>query len=782
MNTMMHTDARKNNRGFVETVNAEEFEQTLKSENLKQLVSRIRNGEEKLKDRLPWVAVHYFQFFDNKRDQAHANKYAFTHRSCLDDDDPATVEQAFKRARELNDDPDSLWHGLIERLSYSARKKGHIDFRLPVGMTIEEAQQQLASDLGIEHDKSVCSPERFIYQTAEDDVVWQSDKFYEIVDYAEQKLREAAYQRRGLDVDGRPLQGPNVPDKLREQFTPQPAKQAPKPQAGARPQDDGDEDELFHQAEAVAGVRLKDAPEGERHETLKRLLSRSGLAQAVRREEIISWVADTAPEWYRQDRQDIENLVRDFADKYRDTPVRVSTDKADAPDTKAGKTTAYVSHARHDDYYDPALLHPSKMATGMRESMAAVPPELRLPLLVGLEPCIGAEMCQVKAENHTGAVDCCRGMAVITGDPASGKSQIRRVVDIWMRPLREVSRKAHEKREEWDAKRRTRKATEALPPEPKDVMREVPFTISISALIRVLKNAGDQIIYSFDDEAATMAQTNSAGAWSDKTVAYTKAFDGEMFGQEYQSAEAVSGMVAMNYNWTLLSQPAVTRRLFANPAYVSQGISSRIMYARMPQEKFARLEKLIPIPARAEAAIEATARKLMALPAGTLAMTKITRALERRVEEVRQEAEANDDLVLDFVRKRCAVKAWRIGMMLHQLRLLDGGTGVSQTTVEQTLYLYDYLMDCELELLGTSVARSFAPAADYEGIATQKSESARLSDQLLDELPDTFSRQDLAQLRPEMKDSSLRSQLSRWMKGGKIRKTAKGYQKTQAEG
>jgi hypothetical protein len=88
-------------------------------------------------------------------------------------------------------------------MEYSARKKLHIDIRIPVGMTIEEAQQAYTEALGVDYDSSCTSPERFILVTDARQEIYRSEHWYEVLPEDELKLRREAYLKRGLTIDGR---------------------------------------------------------------------------------------------------------------------------------------------------------------------------------------------------------------------------------------------------------------------------------------------------------------------------------------------------------------------------------------------------------------------------------------------------------------------------------------------------------------------------------------------------------------------------------------------------
>ena len=112
------------------------------------------------------------------------------------------VDKAIEKARELNCS-DTIWNGALLHLEYSARKKLHIDIRMPVGMTIEETQRAYCEALGVPYDESCITPERMLFITDKASEIYRSPHWYEVLPQEELKKRRQAYLTRGLTIDGR---------------------------------------------------------------------------------------------------------------------------------------------------------------------------------------------------------------------------------------------------------------------------------------------------------------------------------------------------------------------------------------------------------------------------------------------------------------------------------------------------------------------------------------------------------------------------------------------------
>ena len=162
----------------------------------------LAKAREELKKQLPFRAIHYSCFRNNHRSQGDADPESFLFQTTVDVDDAEYVEKALEKARELNCS-DTIWNGKLLHLEYSARKKLHIDIRMPVGMTIEETQRAYCEASGIPYDKSCITPERIIFITDKDSEIYRSKEWYAVLPAEEISLRREAFLKRGLTIDGR---------------------------------------------------------------------------------------------------------------------------------------------------------------------------------------------------------------------------------------------------------------------------------------------------------------------------------------------------------------------------------------------------------------------------------------------------------------------------------------------------------------------------------------------------------------------------------------------------
>ena len=162
----------------------------------------VKKAKEGLKRQLPIRAIHYSKFRNNHRSAEDADPESFLFQTTIDVDDVEYVDAALEKARELNCS-NTIWKGKLLHLEYSARKKLHIDIRMPMGMTIEETQKAYCEAAGIPYDKSCITPERIIFITDKDSEIYRSKEWYGVLPDEEIKARRDAFLKRGLTIDGK---------------------------------------------------------------------------------------------------------------------------------------------------------------------------------------------------------------------------------------------------------------------------------------------------------------------------------------------------------------------------------------------------------------------------------------------------------------------------------------------------------------------------------------------------------------------------------------------------
>ena len=341
----------------------------------------VKKAREGLKRQLPIRAIHYYRFRNNHRSSEDADPESFLFQTTIDVDDVDYVDAALEKARELNCS-NTIWKGKLLHLEYSARKKLHIDIRMPMGMTIEETQKAYCEAAGIPYDKSCITPERIIFITDKDSEIYRSKEWYGVLPDEEIKARREAFLKRGLTIDGKGTARYSLlagdcksPERLAGDFQGQiPSDSNHKVQSSnlkvqsnddvqdnrfqgtdsysavssgaaiqpAQPGDShrADDDyishtggsqnadaknliafDLFQDSAGLKGMNIDTV--GSRHSSLLAIMS-AGASRVMSEEELMKVVAKRMPSYYQEN--DCHQLIHDFYAKYGDGSKPFSRD------------------------------------------------------------------------------------------------------------------------------------------------------------------------------------------------------------------------------------------------------------------------------------------------------------------------------------------------------------------------------------------------------------------------------------------------------------------------
>ena len=239
----------------------------------------VKKAREGLKRQLPIRAIHYSKFRNNHRSSEDAVPESFLFQTTIDVDDVEYVDAALEKARELNCS-NTIWKGKLLHLEYSARKKLHIDIRMPMGMTIEETQKAYCEAAGIPYDKSCITPERIIFITDKDSEIYRSKEWYGVLPDEEIQARREAFLKRGLTIDGRG--NGNFPQI--SQMTQIHSDSASEKNLIAF--------DLFQESAGLKGMNIDTI--GSRHSSLLAIMS-AGASRMMREEELMKVVAENMP-------------------------------------------------------------------------------------------------------------------------------------------------------------------------------------------------------------------------------------------------------------------------------------------------------------------------------------------------------------------------------------------------------------------------------------------------------------------------------------------------------
>ncbi len=309
-----------------------------------------------------------------------------------------------------------------------------------------------------------------------------------------------------------------------------------------------------------------------------------------------------------------------------------------------------------------------RMPQGVRESIDAVGPQLTMPMVTAICPCIGTLATGVTLDVH-GQKKGLNLIAYIAGDFASGKGGIDPVVEAWMSEVAALDKMYQMQEDEWRAKKRAAKNKKEQPEEPKLPVRCLTLNNTVANLAERLANTEGKHAFSFTPEADTVAQKWKS-TMSDFSVMLRQSYDGTKYEREARSADAVNVHIdKLLWNVCMCGTPDALYRVVSN---YTDGFQSRIAVARTPDNTFSPLEdKPYVLTDRQRERIQQIAH-LLPLMYGEVVLPKLEAKGREWVERIRLETMKNDDRTRARQRFRVCVTAQRMTCCLMLCKVCEG--------------------------------------------------------------------------------------------------------------
>ena len=640
-----------------------------------------------------------------------------------------------------------------------------IVFTLPQKMTLAEGQQWLAGKLGLKDFDEACKDYARCSFAVPADYIFFIDKEQLFATPTPQKT-----DTKTSDTDVTPTIN---------QQRPQPTEETAATSNEAVDIDPNTEllFDAFVAASGLAPAALNS--KGTRHNSLVSLLS-MGICRLIPQDQLRAIIACRMPVYARE--SDCQQLIKDFYEKYTNTnrPMSFQLRKIYTESLRNKAATATTSENDIEQFEAKRETEQQAQAACtnnilntlppvLRKTLEGVPANMHMPVLCSILPLAAAYADGVQVRYCDGQLHRLNLMSVIVGPQASGKSVCKSKVDLWMKQMLEDDARAREIEDKWKQEKKRRKANEKAPEDPCVLIRSVPITISCSTLLRRFKNSRGHTLFSFGEDLDTLRKTNGAGSWSQKYDIYRLSFDNGVWGQDYNSDQAESGVVPVAYNFSILGTYGALKRCFKNDN-VENGLSSRIVIAEMPDGAFAPMPVYGKEAEGLSADIDAAVTSLRARQ-GFIETPLLRQAIGEWVEKKRIEAMADGDIVKDTYRKRAAVIGFRCGVVAS---LLEGEE--NEKVLDFARLTAEYIMEKQCNFFGEALLSEYK-SAEQEMVRQSRNGF------IFDKLPPVFTFNDLQKEKgANVSRNVINNIIYRWKKSGWIEKKEDGkWMKTRQD-
>ena len=393
-----------------------------------------------------------------------------------------------------------------------------------------------------------------------------------------------------------------------------------------------------------------------------------------------------------------------------------------------------------------------------------LPADYRPAMVIAALPVLGTLATRIRFEYLDRQEQSLSFFSCITAPAASGKSFIRKPLDLLLTPINEQDAIEREKEQAYKDKLRASKNSKNQPEDPHACPRNNGVAISIAKLLQLLTYAEGKHLIGIGEEMDTLVKSERAGVWSQKSDIYRLAFDNAEYGQAYMSDASFNAHIKVYYNLLLTGTPNSMKRFFKD---LENGLATRVCFAQLPDTSFTEIPVFAPYTEGEKAEIIRWARQLDA-EQGTLACPQLDKVIADWLEVKRQQAIDADNHAMDTLRRRAAVMGFRAGMLCYLLE----NRKYTKTVGQFAEWVAEYVFRNQMELWGEQMEQELTGALDA---MTERGAASSL----LALLPKDFTTADLIRLRARKNQSvtptSVNSLLCRWRKLGRIDKTADAH-------
>ena len=574
----------------------------------------VKKAKEGLKRQLPIRAIHYSKFRNNHRSSEDAVPESFLFQTTIDVDDVEYVDAALEKARELNCS-NTIWKGKLLHLEYSARKKLHIDIRMPMGMTIEETQKAYCEAAGIPYDKSCITPERIIFITDKDSEIYRSKEWYGVLPDEEIQARREAFLKRGLTIDGKGtpntiFQIQNTDSNVQDnRFQGTDSHSAVSSGAAIQPAQPGnshraDDDyishtggsqkadaknliafDLFQDSAGLKGMNIDTV--GSRHSSLLAIMS-AGASRVMSEEELMKVVAKRMPSYYQEN--DCHQLIHDFYAKYGDSSKPFSRDvirvnaqaekQANDANHKVQSSKLNVQSNEEEEYPAPPPM-PKKLPK-LVELLISKTPEIYQPAVAhAIFPSLATHLWRTRFRYIDNVEHEATLMTCLLAGTGAGKSCVQKPIDFIMEDIRKRDQENLKREKEWKEEMMRKGANKDKRKRPENlIIQEIDADMTNPAFVMRTAEAKEHFLYTSLNEIDQFDALKGSGFQQFRIMCL--AFDpGNLYGQTRVGTQSVTERVTIRFNWNASTTIHKGIRYFKR--VLTDGPVSRINFCTIPE-------------------------------------------------------------------------------------------------------------------------------------------------------------------------------------------------------
>lgn len=326
-------------------------------------------------------------------------------------------------------------------------------------------------------------------------------------------------------------------------------------------------------------------------------------------------------------------------------------------------------------------------------------------------------------------------MGITIGRTSGGKSSLNMVVDRILEPITTHDRQARQNIEAWKEQVRMAGAHKNKPQKPQGLYIQVVNMASTkAALVDNLKSAQGRYLYTMMDEPESIQSINTATSRNEDKLIIKLAFGNQLYGQERYGTDSISALLPLRWNWNMSTTIQKIQKYFRGG--IADGPLNRICLGYIEQEKYADIPMYASYSKKANNIINKQTANLMNA-SGKIVSKDANRLVGELLKECQQTAiECDDETFFMFSHRACVI-AFRKAMILY----MANGQKWHKTFNDFIRWTLHYDLWVKMRFFGSLAQK------EMEGETVT---NTRGPQNLLHQLPEKFTREQLVQLRLQL--------------------------------
>ena len=690
----------------------------------RMILGKVRKGNEKMKNSLVQMVYSCLPNDDGtlKGSKRISNTVGM-------DIDHIPAEQMEPIKQRILDKKDELGIYMVE---VSARGEGyHLAFRRRPELTQEENLKWASEVLGVKYDDGAKDITRVFFTTTEKELVYLDDEIFKSEELGV-RSEELGVRSEELGVRSEELKEKSSNSQILD---------------NNNCQSSIVNCQLDSRVRYIAQQVLKEKnlsrsvflDIGGRHTAVKVFLTTA--TQLLNKGEINGVLKELMPEHWND--KNIQQLVDDFYKNYTN-PNKPLTKFQEGVFTSSQKLKEQETGGEEKEVNEMAVppVMPAKLPKLIEVLTKNVPDIYKPAVANAVFPALAAHLHGVKFRYWDNVEHEATFMNVLIGRQSSGKGSIKKPIEYIMEDIRLRDIPNRQREAEW--KQKNPGSKQKKDPRPTDICIQMLIDNLTDAVFnqRIVdaNNNGERYIYTIVDEVEALKKVTSKGTADEVGLLIRKAFDNSLAGQERVGADSVSGIAPLRWNFNASTTPPNARRFFRK--MVNDGTVSRLDISTIISKNDDDDEEIVqgiyddsfakeikPYIERLEAA-----NGMIECPQAQ----KLSLEIKQENREAAKLYESEAYRVFSY---RANVIAWLKGMLLY----IAHGYKWSKEIADFVRWSQQYNLWCKMLYFGQQLEYELREEIDIQRQSGPQN--------MLDLLPDTFTREQYYRMRQSQKRS-----------------------------